>query len=121
MDSFLRENANMWSLLRENLLKAQTRMKTYADQKRTERSFQVGDFMYLKLQLYKQQTLAQRLCFKLAPRYYGPYEVIEKVGQVAYKLKLPDHAQIHPIFHVSFKEKSWSCSNFSFRLTSFGC
>lgn len=57
--------------------------------------------MYLKLQPYKQSTLAYRSNFKLAPIYYGPYEVLAKIGTVAYQLKLPVQAQIHDVFHVS--------------------
>lgn len=80
-------------------------MKTYADQHRTERKFEVGDSVYLKLQPYKQSSLAQRSNFKLAPRYYGPYKVLEKLGSVAYKLDLPSTAQIHNVFHVSLLKK----------------
>lgn len=88
-------------LLREHLLKAQHRMKFFADQHRTERSFQVGDWVYLKLQPYKQQSLALRACLKLSAKFYGPFEVIEKIGAVAYKLKLPASCKLHPVFHIS--------------------
>lgn len=57
--------------------------------------------MYLKLRPYRQKSLAQRRNEKLAPRFYGPFEVLAKVGQVAYRLRLPASATIHPVFHVS--------------------
>ena len=63
-------------------------MKYYADKKRSEREFQVGDEVYLKLQPYRQSSLALRKNLKLSSRYYGPYPVISKVGTVAYKLQL---------------------------------
>lgn len=76
----------MLTALKSNLLQAQVRMKNYVDQHRIERSLNVGDFIYLKLQPYKQSSLAQRSFFKLAPRHYGPYRVIDKIGSGAYKL-----------------------------------
>jgi hypothetical protein len=66
-----------------------------------ERSFQVGDWVYLKLQPYRQVTVAGTAPSKLSARFYGPFEVIERVGSVAYKLKLPPNLQVHPTFHVS--------------------
>ncbi|KAI0510081.1 hypothetical protein KFK09_010681 [Dendrobium nobile] len=52
-----------------------------------------------------QNTLARRLSVKLAPRYYGPYEVEHKIGNVAYRMKLPPTTTIHPVFHVSQLKK----------------
>lgn len=81
-------------------------MKKFADLKRTERSFEKGDWVYLRLQPYKQQTVAQRRNMKLSPRFYGPFQVVEKIGGAAYKLLLPEDSKIHPVFHVScLKEK----------------
>ena len=93
-------------ILRTNLQLAQDRMKKFADIKRTARSFNIGDLVYLRLQPYKQQSVVQRRNLKLSPRFYGPYRVLEKIGTVAYRLELPPEAKIHPVFHVScLKEK----------------
>lgn len=105
VDNFIRDRSGVLADLRNKLLHAQVRMKNYTDQHRTERKFEIGDWVFLKLQPYKQSTLAQRSSFKLAPRYYGPYVVLEKIGQVAYKLDLPSYAQIHNVFHVSLLKK----------------
>lgn len=69
-----------------------------------EVQFEVGDFVYLKLQPY-QQVSGFRHSLKLSARFYGPYEILEKIGPVVYRLCLLDGAQIHNIFHVSLLRK----------------
>lgn len=64
-------------------------MKHQAYKKRTERELQVGERIYLKLQPYVQASLAPRANQKLSFRYYEPYQIEQRVGTVAYKLKLP--------------------------------
>jgi hypothetical protein len=75
-------------MVRENLRVAQLRQKSYADHKRRELSFEVGDFVYLKA------SPMRGLChFKvrgmLAPWFIGPFKILEKRGEVAYQLELP--------------------------------
>jgi len=88
-------------LLRDNLVKAQERMKMIADKGRTERQFLVGDMAYLRLQPYRQIFVCVwggGRSQKLSPLFFGPYKVLQKVGTVAYKLELPAGAKIHPVF-----------------------
>ncbi|KAM2620325.1 hypothetical protein TB1_036364 [Malus domestica] len=80
-------------------------MKTQADKHRSERVFEEGDLVYLKLIPYQLQSLSSHAYHKLHPRYYGPYEVLERIGKVAYRLKLPENSKIHPVFHVSCLKK----------------
>ena len=101
VDAVLGERGTMLSSVGQHLLRAQQRMKHQADKRRSERSFQIGDYVYLKLQPYVQSSLAPRAHQKLSFRYFGPYQVIDKIGTVAYKLKLPSSSTIHPVFHVS--------------------
>ena len=81
-------------------------MKQQADQNRTEKSFDVGDWVFLRLQPYKQMSLKQaKKDNELSPKYYGPYKVLQKIGTMAYKLNLPASSQVHPVFHVSCLKK----------------
>lgn len=91
--------------LKSSMDAAQKRMKHYADRNRTERELQVGDMVYLKLQPYRQNALGVRGSLKLRSKFYGPFRVEQKIGQVAYKLQLPEGANIHPVFHVSQLKK----------------
>lgn len=87
--------------LKHNLQKAQHRMKQLANKHRTETHFDVGDWVYVKLQPYKQHSLKSHHCQKLSPRYFRPFQVVARIGLVAYKLKLPTHVCIHDTFHMS--------------------
>ncbi|KAH0725517.1 hypothetical protein KY284_001382 [Solanum tuberosum] len=91
----------MQQLLKDNLHKARERMKYFPEQQRTEKEFQVGDMVYLKLQPYRQTSLALRKNLKLSSKYYGPYQVINRIGLVSYKLAFPPSSKVHLIFYVS--------------------
>jgi hypothetical protein len=89
-------------LLKDNLVMAQNRMKQQADQHHSE----VGDWVFLRIQPYKQISLKrQNKDNKLAPKYYGPYKVLQRIGNMAYKLDLPPSSHVHPVFHVSYLKK----------------
>jgi len=88
--------------LKQYLIKAQERMKKYVDLKRLERHFGVGDWVYLKLQFYRQISVREKKKnHKLNPKYYGPYEIVAKIDKVTYQLNLPKESLIHNVFHVS--------------------
>jgi hypothetical protein len=105
VDDTLWSREQTLSLLRHNLLAAQERQKSQYDRRHTERSFVPGNLVYLRLQPYRQKTLAIRKCLKLSPRFYGPFLVTKKIGEVAYRLDLPSESKIHPVFHVSCLKK----------------
>ena len=76
-------------------------MKSQADKHRLERTFQVREWVFLRLQPFRQKSMNKKHG-KLAPKFYGPFQIVEKIEIVAYKLELPEKAQIHNMFHVSF-------------------
>ncbi|XP_026459106.1 uncharacterized protein LOC113359736 [Papaver somniferum] len=101
VDLNLKARDHTLKLLKSHLHDAQARMKAYFDAHHTEREFSIGDWVFLRLQPYRQRTVTNQSFSKLSPRFYGPLRVIEKIGPVAYKLELPAESRIHPVFHVS--------------------
>jgi len=95
-------------LIKDSLLKAQARIKHQAHKHRSERAFEVGDMAYLKIQPYRHSSLSIHRSLNLHSKYYGPFRVIEKVGEVAYKFLLPDSCELHPVFHVSQLKRHWT-------------
>lgn len=106
LQTWLQDRQLMQDLLRQHLERIRARMKHQADKRRTERSFAVGDMVFLKLQPYVQSSVAPRAHHKLLFKYYGPYAVLARVGEVAYKLNLPENSRIHPVVHVSQLKKA---------------
>lgn len=88
-------------LLKFHLHRSQQRMMDQANKHRVDLQFQVGDWVYLKIQPYRQLTLSSKHFSKLSFKYYGPYQIVQKVGRVAYTLSLPSQLLLHPTFHVS--------------------
>ena len=87
-------------IIQQNLRAAQSRQKSYHDQRRKPLEFNIGDNVYLRVSPTRG---IQRFGIrgKLAPRYIGPYTIVERCGPVAYQVQLPHHlAAIHDIFHV---------------------
>jgi hypothetical protein len=92
-------------MVRENLQVAQSRQKSYADHRRRELSFEVGDFLYLKV--FPMRGLHHfKVRGKLAPRFIGPFKILEKRGEVAHQLELQSQlSDVHNVFHVSQLKK----------------
>ena len=89
VDDMLRSRDDILRDLRKNLVAAQVRMKCQVDRHRREVSFEVGDYVYLRLQPYRQTSVAFRSLLKLSPRFFGPFKIMAKIGTVAYRLDLP--------------------------------
>jgi hypothetical protein len=86
---FIQDREAHLANLQKHLAAAQNRMKLQADKHRTDRQFQVGELVLLKLQPYIQHSVVNRPFPKLSYKLFGPYRILEKMGAAAYKLDLP--------------------------------
>jgi hypothetical protein len=96
----IQEMESMVRKVQLNLKEEHDKHKSYADQKRRHLEFQVGDHVYLKVKARKS-SLKLGNCAKLAPRFCGPFEILARIGPVAYLFSLPANLRIHNLFHVS--------------------
>lgn len=97
----IQEMTNKIYKIKHKLKATRDRQKSHVDVRRKPLSFKVGDKVFLKVSSWKD-VIRFGKTRKLAPRYIGPYEIISKIGPVAYRLKLPSElSTIHDVFHVS--------------------
>ncbi|KAL0393056.1 UNVERIFIED_CONTAM: RNA-directed DNA polymerase [Sesamum radiatum] len=103
---FARSKQELLDEAKDSLAKAQRRMKKYADMVSRHVEFSIGDQKLLKLAPQVLNKISSKSVHRgLIPKYDGPFEVMSKVGSLAYRLKLLDRLKIHPTFHVSFLKK----------------
>jgi hypothetical protein len=101
----LKDAEKQVQMIRENLNVAQSREKSYANKRRRDLSFEIGDFVYLKV-FPMRGTRRFKVKGKLAPRYIGPFKIIGLKGEVAYQLELPlQLSDVHDVFHMSQLKK----------------
>ena len=101
----IKESEEKVKLIRDRLNIAQSRQKSYADTKCKEVVYEIGDRAYLHVSPLRG-VKRFGVKGKLAPRFVGPYRILERMGEVAYKLELPKGLSgVHDVFHISQLKK----------------
>ncbi|XP_041003903.1 uncharacterized protein LOC121249256 [Juglans microcarpa x Juglans regia] len=98
---------NQVTVIRDKMAAAQSRQKSYSDTRRRDLLFDEADWVYLKVSPMKGVKRFGKK-WKLSPRYVGLFQILKKVGPVAYRIALPEYfGEIHDVFHVSSLNKSF--------------
>nr|GEU59457.1 retrotransposon protein, putative, Ty3-gypsy subclass [Tanacetum cinerariifolium] len=115
----IRETTEKIVQIKNRLLTARSRQKSYVDVRHKPMEFEVGDMVMLKVSPWKG-VIRFRKRGKLSPRYIGPFKIIERIGPMAYKLELPEKLYgIHDTFHVSNLKKCLADENLVIPLEEF--
>jgi hypothetical protein len=105
VDRQLQDRDLFLSEIQECLLQAQARMKTAHDAAHRDMEFDASAWVWLRLNQRTTLSVRDGAHSKLAPQFFGPYQVLERVGPLAYKLQLPSRAHIHNVFHVALLKR----------------
>nr|GEZ72234.1 putative mitochondrial protein [Tanacetum cinerariifolium] len=105
VDRTLQAREEAIKVLKFHLKRSQDRMRNQANKHRTDIQFEVGDWVYLKLQPHRQVSIRHGQQHKISPKYYGPFKVAERIGEVTYRLELLNLSRISPDFHISQLKK----------------
>ena len=101
VQDWVQQSQDILRELKDHLQRAKNQQKVQANKHRVERTFEVGDLVYLRLQPYRRDSIKRSEAEKLQPRFFGPYRVSRKIGVIAYELELPQGSRIHNVFHMS--------------------
>jgi hypothetical protein len=100
----LKEMEDQMIKIKQNLKASQDRKKSYADKNKTHREFKMGDHIFLKVKA-NESSLKMGSCAKLVARFCGAFEILERIGLVAYMVALLASMSVHNVFHVSLLNK----------------
>ena len=102
----VQETSKKTNIVREKVKAAQDKYKSYTDKHRKDRKFAVGDHVLLKVSPVRGVIRFSQKSGKLSPRYIGPFEILERIRKVAYRLALPSKMSgVHNVFHISMLRK----------------
>ena len=103
--NLIRDTSKKVGMIQKRLLTAQSRQNSYVDIRRLTLEFKAGDYVFLK-EMPKRGVIRFGKRGKLSPRYIGPFEVLERVGEVTYQLAFPPSlSSVHEVFHISMLQK----------------
>jgi hypothetical protein len=102
---YLASSDEVLRTLKVHLKQARNQMKQQVDKIRNDREFMTGDWVFVRLQPYKKNSLKNYKKHKLDPKFYGPYQIRNRNGQVTYALDIPNKGKLHDVFHVSCLKK----------------
>jgi hypothetical protein len=100
----LKEMEDQMIKIKQNLKASLDKKKSYADKSITHIEFKVGDHVFLKVKA-NRSSLKMRIFVKLAARFCGPFEVLERIGPISYMISFPASMSVHDVFHVSLLNK----------------
>ena len=104
----IEETAELVVKIRDRMKTAQSRQKSYADKRRRDLEFVVGDHVFVKIAPMKGVMRFGKKG-KLSPRFIGPFEILERIGTLAYRVALPPALSgVHNVFHISMLRKYMS-------------
>jgi hypothetical protein len=104
---WIQESQDILKALKDNLQMTQNQQNLYADRHRVEHTFEVGDLVFLRLQPYRQSSLKKSGVENIKPHFYGPYRVVQRVGEVAYELELLREEKSIMCFTSHVSKRNW--------------
>jgi len=100
-DHFAEQHTQILTEVTQSIQKAQERYTKQVNKKRKSMQFKENDIVWLRIEKRRLKSIEKHPKVKLAPRFYGPFKITEKINDNAFRLDIPSHWRIHNSFHIS--------------------